>query len=62
MAGDDGAAEEEEKKTEEINDDEEEKKEETKTEAEKMVEKLKKPGKSIDLESIDEGDVGESQQ
>jgi len=52
-----GVDEEEEKKTEEIKEGEE-----TKSEAEAMLEKLKTPGKSIDLESIDEGDLGASQQ
>jgi len=53
-----GGDEEEEKKTEEIKEDEEEKK----SEAEKMVDKLKQPGKKIDLDSIEEGDLGESKQ
>lgn len=60
-----GAGEEEEKeepKTEEIKEDEEEKKDNITKQAEKMVDKFKKPPKKIDLESIDEGDVGESTQ
>ena len=67
--------EEEEKKTEEVTDEEaksmdamsattaETKEEENKklvSEGEKMVNKLKKPGKTINLEDIEEGDLGES--
>ena len=57
MAGDDEEKkEEEEKKTEEITDENEK----AAAHAQKLVDKLKKPGKSIDLETIEEGDLGES--
>ena len=72
--GEEEKKEEEEKKTEELTEEEaksldaqssastaateEEKK--YKSEGDKLVDKLSKPGKSINLEDIEEGDVGES--
>ena len=64
MAGDDDEEEkkEEEPKTEEVKEGEDPGDESQKAaaHAEKLVEKLKKPGKSIDLETIEEGELGES--
>jgi len=69
--GEDGTEEEkkeeEEKKTEEITDEmaaaaeaKAKRLEEKKTDGDKLVDKLQKPAKNIDLESIEEGLVGES--
>lgn len=54
------AAQEEEKKTEEIKEDEEEEKKAAT--GDDMLKQLQKKGKKIDLESIEEGDLGQSAQ
>lgn len=57
-AADDGEEEkkEEEKKTEELTPDQAA--EETKSQVDTLMDKMKTPGKSIDLESIEEGELG----
>ena len=54
------AAQEEEKKTEEIKEDEEEEKKAPS--GDDMLKELQKKGKNIDLESIEEGELGQSAQ